>query len=102
MARRRPEDLRSAVECYVLPILEQGEQEGSHYLSFVAMLQQHADPRMFEAMPEHLQASTRDSGTRSATSLRRSPIRCGHTGSARRSPSVSTHLPVAQRAQAAA
>ena len=58
MARRRPEDLRSAVECYVLPILEQGEREGSHYLSFVAMLQQYADPRLFEAMPEHLQAST--------------------------------------------
>jgi AcrR family transcriptional regulator len=57
-AHRRPEDLRSAVECYVLPILEQGEQEGSHYLSFVAMLQQYADPRMFEAMPEHLQVST--------------------------------------------
>jgi AcrR family transcriptional regulator len=58
MARRRPDDLRSAVECYVLPILEQGEQEGSHYLSFVAMLQQYADRRMFEAMPEHLQVST--------------------------------------------
>jgi len=25
-AHRRPENLRSAVECYVLPILEQGEQ----------------------------------------------------------------------------
>jgi AcrR family transcriptional regulator len=58
MARRPPDDLRSAVECYVLPILEQGEQEGSHYLSFVAMLQQYADRRMFDAMPEHLQAST--------------------------------------------
>ena len=58
MARRPPEDLRSAVECYVLPILEQGEQEGSHYLSFVAMLQQSADQAMFEATPEHLQAST--------------------------------------------
>ncbi len=60
MARRCPEDLRSAVECYVLPILEQGEQEGSHYLSFVAMLQQHADPRLFEDAPEDLQASTRE------------------------------------------
>ncbi len=58
MAHRRPGDLRSAVECYVLPILEQGEQEGSHYLSFVAMLQQHADGRMFEGTPEYLQAST--------------------------------------------
>ncbi|MGP0031279.1 MAG: TetR/AcrR family transcriptional regulator [Acidimicrobiales bacterium] len=58
-AQRRPADLRSAVECYVLPILEQGEQEGSHYLSFVAMLQQHADQRLFEDTPEDLRASTR-------------------------------------------
>jgi AcrR family transcriptional regulator len=56
-AHHRPEDLRSAVECYVMPILEQGEQEGSHYLSFVAMLLQHADRPMFEGMPEE-QAST--------------------------------------------
>jgi AcrR family transcriptional regulator len=60
MAHRPPgDDLRRAVECYILPILEQGEQVGSHYLSFVAMLQQHADRRMFVDTPEDLQTSTR-------------------------------------------
>ncbi|MGD6749697.1 TetR/AcrR family transcriptional regulator [Streptomyces sp. BH105] len=38
---RRPGDIRSWVECHVVPVLEQGEREGSHYLSFVAKLQQH-------------------------------------------------------------
>jgi AcrR family transcriptional regulator len=32
---RRPDDLRSLVECYVVPLLEQGEQAESHYLSFI-------------------------------------------------------------------
>jgi AcrR family transcriptional regulator len=58
MAQRPPGDLRAAVESYVLPILEQGEQAGSHYLSFVAMLQQHADQAMFDATPDHLRVST--------------------------------------------
>ena len=60
VARRHPEDLRAAVECYVLPILEQGEEEGSHYLGFVAMLQQQADPRLFDGVPEELLAPTRE------------------------------------------
>ena len=59
MAHRPPDDLRSAVECYVLPILEQGEQVGGRYLSFVAMLGQFADPQLFEGMPEEFQESTR-------------------------------------------
>jgi AcrR family transcriptional regulator len=59
VAHRPAEDLRSAVECYILPILEQGEQVGSHYLSFVAILQQQADPRIFENTPEDLKVSTR-------------------------------------------
>jgi AcrR family transcriptional regulator len=51
IAARRPADLRSWLECYVLPILEQGEQEGSHYLSFIAMLQQHSRRDMFDRVP---------------------------------------------------
>jgi AcrR family transcriptional regulator len=58
VAQRRPDDLRSWVECYVLPILEQGEQEGSHYLSFVAMLQQSAEAHLFERIPAEFRAST--------------------------------------------
>jgi AcrR family transcriptional regulator len=59
VAHRRPDDLRSLVECYVLPILEQGEQEGSHYLGFIAMLQQSASREVFERIPEQLRDSTR-------------------------------------------
>ena len=59
IAQRRPDDLRSWVECYVLPILEQGEQEGSYYLTFVAMLQQHRRA-VFERLPKEFRASTRD------------------------------------------
>lgn len=59
MAQRRPDDLRSWVECYVLPILEQAEQEGSHYLTFVAMLQHHGRRDVFERLPAEYQASTR-------------------------------------------
>ena len=59
MAARRPDDLRSWVECYLLPILEQGEQEGSHYLTFVAMLQYHGRRDVFDRLPEKYQESTR-------------------------------------------
>jgi AcrR family transcriptional regulator len=51
IARQRPDDIRSWVECYVLPILELGEQADSHYLSFVAMLQQHGRRDVFEKLP---------------------------------------------------
>jgi AcrR family transcriptional regulator len=59
IAERRPDDLRSWVECYVLPILEQGEQRDSHYLTFVAMLQHHGRRDVFERLPDEYQASTR-------------------------------------------
>jgi AcrR family transcriptional regulator len=54
VAQRVPDDLRAWVECYVLPILEQGEQEGSHYLGFVAMLQQHGHREVFERLTAEL------------------------------------------------
>ncbi|MFF3373525.1 TetR/AcrR family transcriptional regulator [Streptomyces sp. NPDC002680] len=41
VALRRPADLRSWVECYVLPVLELGEHGAGRYLGFVAMLQRH-------------------------------------------------------------
>jgi len=59
IAGRRPEDLRCWVDCYLLPILEQGEREGSHYLTFVAMLRQHRRSDLFEGLPEEFQTSTR-------------------------------------------
>lgn len=60
VARRRPDDLRSWVECHLLPVLEQGEQEGSHYLSFVAMLQQHGRRDVFERLSGELSKPTVD------------------------------------------
>jgi AcrR family transcriptional regulator len=54
VAARRPDDVRSWLECYVLPILEQGEQDGSHYLSFIAMLQQHARRELVDRIPSEL------------------------------------------------
>ena len=59
VAQLRPDDLRSWIECYVLPILEQGEREGSHYLCFVTMLMQHARRDVFDAIPYDLQEPTR-------------------------------------------
>jgi AcrR family transcriptional regulator len=41
IAERQPDDLRSWLECAVLPILEQAEQPNSHYQTFVSMLQHH-------------------------------------------------------------
>ncbi|MQY27715.1 TetR/AcrR family transcriptional regulator [Nocardia aurantia] len=47
-AERRPEDLAALIECHVLPILEQGAEVGSNYLSFIAMLQQHGHSDVFD------------------------------------------------------
>jgi len=58
VAQHLPDDLRSWVACYVLPILEQGEQEGSNYLSFVAMLQQSAEAHLFERIPVEYRDAT--------------------------------------------
>jgi AcrR family transcriptional regulator len=58
VAERRPDDLRGWVECHLLPILEQGEDEGSHYLSFVAMLRQYGHEQVFARLPGDLQKPT--------------------------------------------
>jgi AcrR family transcriptional regulator len=58
VAARRPGDLRSWVECYVLPILEQGEQQGSHYLGFIAMLQQSSHRDVLRRLPQEFREST--------------------------------------------
>ena len=57
--QHRPRDLRTWVECYILPILEQGEREGSHYLGFIATLQQSPHREVFERIPDEYRASTR-------------------------------------------
>jgi AcrR family transcriptional regulator len=59
LAQRCPDDLRSWLECYVLPLLEQAEQQDSHYLTFVAMLLHHGRTEVFERLPAERQAATR-------------------------------------------
>lgn len=58
IAERRPDDLRSWVECYVLPLLEQGEMEGSHYMSFVATVMDQQS-RLFDHLPKRFRQRTR-------------------------------------------
>jgi AcrR family transcriptional regulator len=58
-AQRRPDDVRSIVECLSLPILEQAEQDGSHYQSFVAMLHHHGRRDVIERLPDEYRAFVR-------------------------------------------
>ncbi|HEU5027119.1 MAG TPA: helix-turn-helix domain-containing protein [Spirillospora sp.] len=69
IAQYRPRDLRSWVECYVLPLLEQGEREDGRYLAFVSMLRHHNRQDVFQRLPEEYQASTREFGERVAALL---------------------------------
>jgi AcrR family transcriptional regulator len=59
IAQHRPQDLRSWCECFLLPIMEQGEQKGSHYCSFVAMLVAHGRLEMFDRVREEFRAPSR-------------------------------------------
>jgi AcrR family transcriptional regulator len=58
IAQVQPRDLRSWVECYVLPLLEQGEMEGSHYMSFIASVEQRS--KVFEQLPERFWSRTEE------------------------------------------
>ncbi|GGV42620.1 TetR family transcriptional regulator [Actinomadura cremea] len=69
IAQYRPEDLQAWVKCYVLPILEQGEQEGSRYMTFVNMLRHHDRRDVLERLPEEFRTSTREFGERVAALL---------------------------------
>jgi AcrR family transcriptional regulator len=56
IAQLEPRDIRSWVECYVLPLLEQGEIDGSHYMSFIAAVEHQVG--VFEHLPERFRART--------------------------------------------
>ncbi|HSZ35450.1 MAG TPA: TetR/AcrR family transcriptional regulator [Acidimicrobiales bacterium] len=58
VAQRQPRDLRSWVECYVLPLLEQGEMEGSHYMSFIAAVAQQST--LFDHLPGRFWSRTEE------------------------------------------
>ena len=56
IAQLEPHDIRTWVECYVLPLLEQGEIDGSHYMSFIAAVEHQVG--LFEYLPERFRART--------------------------------------------
>ncbi len=56
MAQLEPRDIRAWVECYVLPLLEQGEIDGSHYMSFIAAVEHQVG--LFENLPERFAVRT--------------------------------------------
>ena len=58
MAETGAGTLRDLLNCQVLPVMEQAERPGSHYLSFVAMLAQHRHYDVFKRLPaEFLQSA---------------------------------------------
>ena len=59
IAERRPDDLRSWAECQLRPVMEQAEQPGSCYLSFIAMLQRYGRREVFERLPPEFVDSAR-------------------------------------------
>jgi AcrR family transcriptional regulator len=58
VAQLQPRDLRGWVECYVLPLLEQGEIAGSHYMSFIAAVEQQT--KLFDHLPEQFWSRTEE------------------------------------------
>src|SRR5260370_11629690 len=61
IAERRPADLRSWVECYLRPVMEQAEQDDSHYLTFVVQLHRYgAGEHPFDRLPEAFKFTTYD------------------------------------------
>ncbi|MDT3439890.1 MULTISPECIES: TetR/AcrR family transcriptional regulator [unclassified Pseudofrankia] len=57
IAERRPDDLRSWLECQLRVVMEQSERPGSHYLSFVGMLRQYGRRDVFEQLPDEIRQS---------------------------------------------
>lgn len=54
---RRPDDVQGYVECQLRAVLEQSELDGSHYMSFVAMLLQHNQDLLVH-VPDEVQVAT--------------------------------------------
>lgn len=56
---RRPSDLRGWLECQIRAVFEQSELDESHYMSFVASLQQHDGAEGFRHIPAEFIESQR-------------------------------------------
>ena len=60
-AQARPDDLRSCVEAYLLPIIEEAEADDSYYLSFLVQLQCYGvSEHPFGRLSERFRATTED------------------------------------------
>ncbi|MGO4755150.1 TetR/AcrR family transcriptional regulator [Streptomyces sp. 2MCAF27] len=73
VAQLGPRDIRGWLECHVAPVLEQGERAGSHYLSFVARLQQHGHRDVLGRLSPELLAPDRRFRERAGALLRHLP-----------------------------
>jgi AcrR family transcriptional regulator len=57
--QRPPHDMRSTVECYLLPTVEEAEHEDSYYVTFLSRLQSAgAGVHPFDRLPDALKAAT--------------------------------------------
>ena len=60
VAERRPASLRSWLECYLMPSLEQAEQPDSWYLTFVTQLYRRDRSRLLDRIPPSARALTEE------------------------------------------
>jgi len=59
--QRPPHDLRSYVECYLLPMVEEAEDEDSYYVTFLSRLQNAGTGvHPFDRLPDALKAPTNE------------------------------------------
>jgi AcrR family transcriptional regulator len=58
LAQLEPRHIRAWVECYVLPLLEQGEIDGSHYMSFIAAVEHQVG--LFDNLPARFRTRTQE------------------------------------------
>jgi AcrR family transcriptional regulator len=60
VAERRPASLRAWVECYLIPVIEQAEEPGSWYLTFVTQLHRWDQGQLLDRVPPPARAATED------------------------------------------
>jgi AcrR family transcriptional regulator len=69
-SRGAENDLRTCIECYLLPVVEEAEADDGYYLMFLAQLQRYGiGETPFDRLPEMLRATTRGFMTRVADLL---------------------------------
>jgi AcrR family transcriptional regulator len=81
---REPDDLRGWVDCQVRAVLQQAELDGSHYLSFVAMLDEQGRHDVFARMAPEFRRAANELHERLASFLPKvpEPLRSRRIGTA--------------------